>query len=132
MVFHVFLDVRKSCLKMLRAKTPNSFCKQQIITFFPRSSAVWNLAKRLLRRNTILKMVTSAKAAGERQQRLHRSSSRDLFLLILSADQVMAPPTQSFHTCIAVYLCHREIIDRAIERYSRTWKKEEQNYQKFR
>lgn len=36
------------------------------------------------------------------------------------------------HTHSRLWWVCRETIDRVVERYSRTWKKQEGNYQKFR
>lgn len=58
------------------------------------------------------------------------SPHRFSFLLMPSSDQVDVSATGISH--LTVCLCYREVIDKVRERYSQTWKKQEDNYQKFR
>lgn len=56
------------------------------------------------------------------------------FLFMPSSDQVTSALqgllTRPVFVCVCV--CLREVIDKVNERYSQTWKKQEDNYQKFR
>ncbi|XP_067333803.1 alpha-2,8-sialyltransferase 8F isoform X2 [Channa argus] len=40
--------------------------------------------------------------------------------------------SRQYRYCSTMCVCHREIINTVLQRYSQTWKRQEQNYQKFR
>lgn len=94
---------------------PSSSYMRQSAHFSLLPAAAWNLAEAAAQRMTKPRLQRSARAAGEQ-----------------------TPASNLCHATGSLTRTHgsggfcREIIKRVVEQYSQTWKKQEDNYQKFR